>query len=538
MPHSSSTRSRWRARPVELAQLLHDRARGQDEVVPGDARLDAPGQALEARGVLGPGTRGDVGDGEVRARLPRRRAGPPRRPGRRPPGRGGRGAPRRPPRRSGEAVTVERREPDRPPLGRRRQVRVEEERHGPRPAPGPSRATRGGRPGRPPRPRRGRRPAPRSASEVERAGDEAGAAQPRLPNRSGRGRLASRRRARGGRGRRRPAAAPPARGPAPRPSPPRCRSARARRPGGRRREGRPRARPCPAASWATGTERRASTAGSGVASPRRWAATRSGTRSARVRNGRSASSTTSSPPATSGASGPSRARPGPEPSPAPGQLEGQADAGPAPRDVVVEVAVEPLEARVEVRSQGDEEELHVERLEVEGPGEPAEPQLGAGRLRGVGLAPPQRPGGRPRPRRRRNRASGAWPPASRWSTCASETYRPRKRSSGSGSPRAPAIHRDPDPVGDEAQPAGEVTGGGVGGGREDHRGQGRGVAAHPDDAARASPACRRRPSRPGRSAPPGGAARSGRPLAGGTWSPAPVAGPRRVPRRPCRAGRR
>jgi hypothetical protein len=45
------------------------------------------------------------------------------------------------------------------------------------------------------------------------------------------------------------------------------------------------------------------------------------------------------------------------------QLQGKADARPAARDVIVEVAVQPLEARVEVRRQRDEQELHVELLE-------------------------------------------------------------------------------------------------------------------------------------------------------------------------------
>ncbi len=52
----------------------------------------------------------------------------------------------------------------------------------------------------------------------------------------------------------------------------------------------------------------ASTIGSGRSSPSRWAVTRSGTRSGRVSDGRSASSTISRRPATSGASGPRRSR--------------------------------------------------------------------------------------------------------------------------------------------------------------------------------------------------------------------------------------
>ena len=95
------------------------------------------------------------------------------------------------------------------------------------------------------------------------------------------------------------------------------------------------------------------TLGSGRSSPRRWAVTRSGTRSARVRNGRSASSTRTSPPSTSGDAGASLRRSVRSPSGPPVELEGEARARASAGDVVVEVGVEALEPRVEIRGERD-----------------------------------------------------------------------------------------------------------------------------------------------------------------------------------------
>ena len=122
------------------------------------------------------------------------------------------------------------------------------------------------------------------------------------------------------------------------------------------------------------------------------------------------------------------------------QLEGEPDAGPAAGDVVVQVAVQALELRVEVGGQGDEQDLGVEGGEVEGPGEAAEAQVGTAGFGGVGagldggeqldggqqlvVGPPAGPwSGR----------SGSRVPASSLSTSESGAYRPRKRSPGSGS---------------------------------------------------------------------------------------------------------
>ena len=48
------------------------------------------------------------------------------------------------------------------------------------------------------------------------------------------------------------------------------------------------------------------------------------------------------------------------------EFEGQAHAGSAPHYVVVEVAVQLLEGRVEVGSQPDQQQVHIEGFEVEG----------------------------------------------------------------------------------------------------------------------------------------------------------------------------
>ena len=108
--------------------------------------------------------------------------------------------------------------------------------------------------------------------------------------------------------------------------------------------------------------------------------TRSGTRNPRDRNGRSGSSTVTSRWCSSGAPAVSRRARGGCGRPGGADLQRQADRGPAPGDVVVEVAVEPLEARVEVRDERGEQDLDVEV------GQPA---------RALQLAEPGRgPGGR------------------------------------------------------------------------------------------------------------------------------------------------
>ena len=82
--------------------------------------------------------------------------------------------------------------------------------------------------------------------------------------------------------------------------------------------------------------------------------------------------------------GPSRARPPPAGFEGAAQLEGEPDAGPAAGHVVVQVAVQPLELRVEVGGQGDEQDLGVERGQVEGPGHPPEAKVRTGGLGAVG----------------------------------------------------------------------------------------------------------------------------------------------------------
>ncbi len=135
--------------------------------------------------------------------------------------------------------------------------------------------------------------------------------------------------------------------------------------------------------------------GSMWSSPSRCMATRSGTRSERVRNGRSGSSTQDEPAVDErSAAGQPAARSG-DGRGAAGKLEREPDARAAARDVVVQVAVEPLEPGVEVGGEGDQQQLDVERLELEGPGERAQAQV-------------RRP--RPRPRRRRAPPRAACPP--------------------------------------------------------------------------------------------------------------------------------
>ena len=65
------------------------------------------------------------------------------------------------------------------------------------------------------------------------------------------------------------------------------------------------------------------------------------------------------------------------------QLERQTRARAAPRDVVVEVGVQPLEAGVEVRCEGHDQDLDVEPIELEACREPAQPEIRAVGLREV-----------------------------------------------------------------------------------------------------------------------------------------------------------
>ena len=75
-----------------------------------------------------------------------------------------------------------------------------------------------------------------------------------------------------------------------------------------------------------------------------------------------------------------------------GQLQRQPDRGASPGDVVVEVAVQPLEPAVQIRQQRDHQQLDVQRGQAGGPGEPAQPQSSTARLGGVGLGVEGGPG--------------------------------------------------------------------------------------------------------------------------------------------------
>jgi hypothetical protein len=61
------------------------------------------------------------------------------------------------------------------------------------------------------------------------------------------------------------------------------------------------------------------------------------------------------------------------------QLKGQAGGGPAAAEVVVEVAVEPLESRVEVGRHRDEQQFHIERGQAERGGQFVQDRPGRGR---------------------------------------------------------------------------------------------------------------------------------------------------------------
>ena len=165
--------------------------------------------------------------------------------------------------------------------------------------------------------------------------------------------------------------------------------------------------------------------------------TRSGTRSERVRNGRS---DVLDEQQAAGDERRRAARAGRGRDSRPGlaartaQLERQAGARSPPRDVVVEVAVEPLEPRIEVRREGDEQQLDVDRrrgrMRARAPRSRRSAPARLGRVR----AAPRGPRASRTSRLDRLRhAAGPSAPASSPSTCASEMYRPRNRSSGSGS---------------------------------------------------------------------------------------------------------
>ena len=116
-------------------------------------------------------------------------------------------------------------------------------------------------------------------------------------------------------------------------------------------------------------------------------ATRSGTRSDRVRNGRSASSTQDEPAGDERRPAVSRWRRRRRSSRARRRSSSASPTLARRRDdVVVEVAVEPLEPGVEVGGERDEQQLDVDRLELEGSqARRRQPQVGAGGLGGVRL---------------------------------------------------------------------------------------------------------------------------------------------------------
>ena len=65
------------------------------------------------------------------------------------------------------------------------------------------------------------------------------------------------------------------------------------------------------------------------------------------------------------------------------QLEPESDAGAAPGDVILQIAVEALEARVDVRGHRDQEQLDVDFVQIEGAGQAAQPKVGTDLLGGV-----------------------------------------------------------------------------------------------------------------------------------------------------------
>ena len=201
-----------------------------------------------------------------------------------------------------------------------------------------------------------------------------------------------------------------------------------------------------------------------------------------------------------------KSAPGPgRPRRRPAQLEAQADGGPAAGHVIVEVAVQALEAAVEVGRQGDQQQIHVEIVEPGPLGQAAQPDRRSGRLdpggrilqdgQVGGVGPLDRPSdGRRRPaggRRARQRGTG-----------------PRKGSSGRRVVPAAVGDQGPDPASRRSEAGQQV------GRRRDRRRRRR---------------CGRS-SRPG--SPPGaaGPARAVRPVGHESWLRARLRG--RLPPRP------
>ena len=138
------------------------------------------------------------------------------------------------------------------------------------------------------------------------------------------------------------------------------------------------------------------------------------------------------------------------------QLERETDARPPPRDVVVEVAVQPLEPRVEVRREGDEEQLDVERRRARRSGRAA--AAGASRRppRRPRRPAPARPASRPMPLTGGAGTSGPRGASSSASTCGSRDVQAAEAVVRVGVVRAPTIDGGADARLDQRQPGAEV----------------------------------------------------------------------------------
>ena len=68
-----------------------------------------------------------------------------------------------------------------------------------------------------------------------------------------------------------------------------------------------------------------------------------------------------------------------------GQLQRESHGSATPGDVVVEIAVQPLESGVQIRQQGDHEQLDIEWRQPGLASQPAEPNVGSGSFRPLGL---------------------------------------------------------------------------------------------------------------------------------------------------------
>ena len=101
--------------------------------------------------------------------------------------------------------------------------------------------------------------------------------------------------------------------------------------------------------------------------------------------------------------------------PGAGELECEPDAGATARHVVVEVAVEALEARVDVGGEGDEQQVHVDGLELETRREAPEPRSAPSAARASASASIRRTCSAP------SAGSGSAGPASSRSTSSSDT---------------------------------------------------------------------------------------------------------------------